>query len=64
MATQESLREIVNTFAVGMTTVHRIVAKVLTAEKRNNLIDASILLQCMIELQTIFKSMQTLLIDG
>lgn len=63
MATQESLREIVNTFAVGMTTVHRIVAKVLTAEKRN-LIDASILLQCMIELQTIFKSMQTLLIDG
>lgn len=52
-----------NTFAVGMTTVHRIVAKVLTAEKRN-LIDASILLQCMIELQTIFKSMQTLLIDG
>lgn len=63
MATQESLREIVNTFAVGMTTVHRIVAKVLTTEKRN-LIDASILLQCMIELQTIFKSMQTLLIDG
>lgn len=63
MATQESLREIVNTFAVGMTTVHRIVAKVLTAEKRN-LIDASILLQCMIELQTIFKSMQSLLIDG
>lgn len=63
MATQESLREVGNTFAVGVTTVHEIVAKVLTAVKRN-LIDASILLQCMIELQTIFKSMQTLLIDG
>lgn len=60
MATQESLREVRNTFAVGVTTVHEIV---LTAVKRN-LIDASILLQCMIELQTIFKSMQTLLIDG
>lgn len=63
MATQESLREVRNTFAVGVTTVNKIVAKVLTAVKRN-LIDASILLQCMIELQTIFKSMQTLLIDG
>lgn len=52
MATQESLR-VRNTFAVGVTTVHEIVAKVLTAVKRN-LIDASILLQCMIELQTIF----------
>lgn len=60
MATQESLREVRNTFSVGVTTVHEIV---LTAVKRN-LIDASILLQCMIELQTIFKSMQTLLIDG
>lgn len=50
MATQESLREVRNTFAVGVTTVHEIV---LTAVKRN-LIDASILLQCMIELQTIF----------
>lgn len=43
MATQESLREVRNTFAVGVTTVHEIVAKVLTAVKRN-LIDASILL--------------------
>jgi hypothetical protein len=40
MANQESLREVGNTFAVGATTVHEIVAKVSTAVNEN-LIDAS-----------------------
>lgn len=53
-----------NTFAVGVTTVPERVAKVSTTVKKN-LIDASILLiRCMFELQSIFKSMKTLLKDG
>lgn len=50
-------------FAVGVTTVHEIVAKVSTAVKNIYLIDASILLQCMIELQSMFKSVKTLFMD-
>lgn len=50
-------------FAVGVTTVHEIVAKVSTAVKNIYLIDASILLQSMIELQSMFKSVKTLFMD-
>lgn len=41
IANQESLREVGNTFAVGVTTVHEIVARVSTAVN-DNLINASI----------------------
>lgn len=47
MANQESLREVGNTFAVGVTTVNEIVAKVSTAVN-GNLIDASITLTSMV----------------
>lgn len=40
-ANQESLREVGNTFAVGVTTVHEVVARVSTAVN-DNLINASI----------------------
>lgn len=41
IANQESLREVGNTFAVGVTTVHEVVARVSTAVN-DNLINASI----------------------